>query len=167
MAIENNKARIDFEIPGGESRSLLEVIYEILRDNNLWPPKKEDLKNLNSGESYAITIRDAAVIMYKKRIPEEKIVELLQKHLKTSPETTQKIIVSIKQRILPYAREVSPNDNTTKKDPLSNTVKKVDVADVEKNAEELQRKRDLQMQENSTGQELSQKKIDQYREPLS
>lgn len=152
----NNKSIVDFELP--EDSSLIDAIYEILEDNGLghpqdareWPEEEEE-------EPRAIIIRDAAVIIFKKTISEEKLVEFLQKHLKISVEVAKKIIIDIKAKLIPYAKEVSTTEDESmlstqeillrkikdhdlvKKSPASfvEKTKDIEVKNVEKNAENM------------------------------
>src|SRR3989344_2681853 len=103
--MEDNKKMIDFNLP--EERSATNVIYDILEDNglgfgedpNTWPDINE--------ESPLDIARNAAIIIFQKKIPEDKLTEVMTKHLKCSTETSQKIIREIKENVVPYIKEVS------------------------------------------------------------
>ncbi len=102
--MEENKAqKIIFVLPGDLNR--VDVIDDILKENGLEESAKEYFAKLDKGEEPRLSIvRDAAMAMAWKKVPEEKIVELLASHLQTSPETSRNIVQELKEKLIPYAR---------------------------------------------------------------
>jgi len=137
--MEKNNQEIEFEMPGDVS--VVVAINDILRKNGIkknainwldWAEGKEDK------ESQVVIVRDTALIMAQKRIPEEKLAEFLQKHLETSKETAEKIIQDIKLKIVPFAKIV---DLEKERELLPPGVKKIEVANVEENAKKMQKEK--------------------------
>ena len=92
-----------------EEISMVDVIEEILNRNELQETSEEFFnKDIKGIEPRKIIIRDAAISIFQKKIPENKLVELLEKHLETSKETAQKIVSEIKQKLIPYAKVWEP-----------------------------------------------------------
>jgi len=171
--MENNQ-RIIFDLP--EYTTLLDVIDEILKNNGVEESDEEFFdKDIRGEEPRGIIIRDAALTIAEKKLPEDKLIDFLQKHLKTSKETAEKIVSDIKQKIMPFAKKVSdglPVDAgrpqmgnaasdvlSIKKEPLPYD-KKIEFKNVEKNAEELKKARTV------LPQEQEHKGSDEYREPI-
>ncbi len=98
----NNK-KIIFDLP--EDITIISVIDEILKNNGLAESAQEFLdRDDNNEEPRLIIVRDAALTMAEKKVPENKITELLQEHLKISKETAEKIVNDINQKLIPYAK---------------------------------------------------------------
>ena len=107
-------------------------------------------------------------------IPEEKLVELLEKHLEVSKETAEKIISDIKEKLIPYIKIINIEEKEATPEPSTqeiilekirnNTpaqqiaplplekVKNIEVKSVEENAEKLKN--------------LGESRQDTYRESL-
>ena len=92
-----------FDFP--ENTTLDKAIDEILKRNKLEKGNDETLgKTLQEVESKAVIIEHAALTIIKKIIPENKLVEFLEKHLEASNETARKIVKDINQTIIPFAK---------------------------------------------------------------
>ncbi len=107
----------------------------------------------NDKESREMILRNAVEVMAKKMIPEKKLVELLGKHLEIPVESVEKIVREIKNKLLPlllvypdekfndpvFREEISRKvfGEAPKKEPIFPYVKKVEIANVEENAEKL------------------------------
>lgn len=118
--IENK--RIFFNLPG--EITLREVVDEILRNNSL----ETNRRTTEGGESKVAIIRDAARILFQRKVPQEKLAEFLTSHLGTSPETAQKIIGEINQKLIPFAKFVEERDETPNPSAIQekgNTAQKV------------------------------------------
>lgn len=126
--INQNNQNINFDLP--EETDLIDVIYEILSKNNIKDsPEKWAKRENNHKESQAVIIKNAAVVLFKKIAPDEKVVELLQKHLDIPQETAKNILTDIKLKLIPYAK------TDTIKQPLVPTgVKSTEIKSVEENA---------------------------------
>lgn len=148
----NTNLKVIFDLP--EDISTISIIDEILRDNGLAENAKEFLEKDDNGEEpRLIIVWDSTIVMAQKRIPEEKIIELLAKHLKTSQETARKIVSDIKEKLIPFAKIENQGGNfqeellnkirgnapviePEKKLPVPN-IKKRSIIDVDKNAEKI------------------------------
>src|SRR6185295_11611087 len=107
----NNK--IIFTFPD-EKTSVVEIILRILKDNKLEENDEEYVDKVTKGiETRLIIIRDTIRVLVEKKIPERKIAELLTEHLQTSPEIAGKIIVEIKEKLVPFARIASETPKET------------------------------------------------------
>ena len=185
---KNKNKRIIFDLP--EEITTGDVIYAILKDNGLEESKKEYLeKSVKGKETRLAIIRDAALTMVQKKIPDKKLAELLAKHLETSEKTTENLIADIKQKLIPYAKEILVPEEEERVIPKlstqevilekirSNTppeqtptlptekVKNIDIKNVEENAEKLKKGRATKRKENIVEQELQRKEqSDKYRE---
>ena len=174
----NYKTKIDFEFPR-DDLTIIDVVYEILEKHNLGYYQKDSSKWPQKGdESYAMIIIDTVSIVLKKIISEEKIVELLEKHLKISEVKAKEVLSDIKIKIIPYAKEVSVDDHKKgigkvsaqefilekiKKNapiqqasfsqPSNEKIKKIEIKSVEDNAENLKNK-------NERGQDVYREKIE-------
>ncbi len=154
--MENNKKVIDFDLP--EDKSIIDVIYDVLEKNGLGLGEDPDTWPDESEETQAMIIRSAAITIFQKKIPGEKLIEFLQKHLKTSKETAENIVTDIKEKLIPYAivieekkmpelsvqeillEKIKNNVSFKENPPLPITkVKKVEIKNVEDNAELHQR----------------------------
>ena len=165
MIMEKNNKKIVFDLP--EEAVLGDIFDEILKNNNLEETTEDFFASIkNNQDPRVLILIDAAKIIFQKKIPEEKIIELLQKHLDVSKEAAEKIVVDIKQKITPYVKEVSIDniDNKSIKEisaqefilekikknmpnqqpsysQISETekVKKVEIKNVEENAKNLKK----------------------------
>ncbi len=154
--IENQK--ITFTLPG--DITVAEIIGEILKNNGLQESDEEFLdKFINDLESRTFIIKDATLSIVEKKIPEKKLIELLQKHLETSQENAEKIISDIKQRLIPFAKIIDLTKETIKEELLKKInanksisekninepqvpyLKKAPITNVEKNAENIKQER--------------------------
>lgn len=153
--IKNKK--IIFTLP--ENITLVETIEEILQKNGFQESNEDFDALIDDSESHAMIIKDAALIIYQKKIPESKLAGLLEKHLGTSKETTENIIQNIKQKLVPFAKEISTDEEKTglstqeiildkirggtktRGAPHSSAekVKGAEIKDVEENAEKLKK----------------------------
>jgi len=116
--------RIIFDLP--ENIVAIEVIGEILKNNGLEESSKEFFnKSIKGIEPKKNIVRDAAIALFEKKIPEEKLSNLLTKHLETSKETAEKIIQNVKERLIPYAKEVEEDTETTRSTEDNTTTQKV------------------------------------------
>ena len=163
---KNNNQIIDFVLPG--DITLAEVIDDILKKNGLKESLEEYYDESNKDkEPRVVIIRNAALVILQKKIPEEKLVELLQKHLETSQETAQKTVNDINQKLIPFAKiinlekeskiedqkeefreklieKINANRNIATEDeekyPLPYS-KKLDITNVEENAKIIQKEK--------------------------
>ncbi len=155
------------------------VFFDILKNNELEESDEEfDAYIFKEKESRAMIIRDTIEIMARKIIPEDKLVELLQKHLEVSQDATEKIIKDIKEKLLPlllmypdekfndpiFREEISKKVSGDEKNIVLPYDKKIDIKDVDKNAEKLKETRETIVQQNTIGQGLQKKGTDTYRE---
>lgn len=191
---------IYFQTP--EDTSIVDFIYDILDKNNLREPIHAWLKRDNTKESRVIIIRDAALVLFQKKIPEEKLVEFLAKHLEASKETAEKVVQDIKEKLIPYTKtadlsknpqngdqkekyreellkKINANRNIPtpeEKETSPPYYKKIEIADVEKNAENMRKEgKNITTEEKSKfpqKNEADQKSStqnnnsDTYREPI-
>ena len=178
--MKKGNGKIIFELP--ETISLVDTIDGILAKNGLKENIEELFNKYKKGEELrAVIVKDAALILFEKKIPEEKLVEFLQKHLQASKEAAQQIMVDIKERLIPYARKVNAAELAKErliisefKEDLSN-IKKPEVTDVEENAEKIRKEKRLTKNQGESTQEgdkakadeiLGKTKLDQYRESI-
>lgn len=97
--------RTIFDLPG--EVDTVDALGDILKKYGLEESLDDFFEKLeNDEEPKEIVLRDAALALAQKRAPEEKIVELLQKHLRTTPEVSNKIVADLKEKIIPYFRVV-------------------------------------------------------------
>ncbi len=95
--------RITFILP--DDTTLTDILDQILEDNNLSESTEEYYKKSISGkESRVIILKDTAVTLVGKKIPESKLIEFLAKHLEIPMENAQKIIQQINEKLIPYAK---------------------------------------------------------------
>ena len=190
--------RIIFDLPGNITPA--ETMLDILKSNGLEESRKEYLgKSLKGEETCLAIIRDAALALSSKRIPEKKLAELLAKHLDTSEEIAHKVVSDINQKLTPYAKEITipkegqeestekpsaqelliekikqgTSDDKNTEHSIQNIeeketidkVKKVEIENVDKNAEKLKRQREETAKTGTTSGELQRKnQPDKYRE---
>lgn len=192
--MQKNNQRIIFIFPG--DIILTEVIFDILKNNGLEEsPTEAYNKSTHDKDSRLIIVRDATLIIAQKKIPEDKLVELLSKHLETSAKTAQKIISDIKEKLIPFAKiitttkeqeellqKLKTEDRNVFKpeikenEPPMPYLKTAPIINVEKNAENMQKEgKNIITEEKS---KLSKKteenkeppikntKPDTYREPI-
>jgi len=177
----NNKSknqRIAFSFP--EEITTVDVIHEILENNGLPESNQEYVDKLTKEVEPRMKIaRDAAIAMFEKKVPENKVAELLAKHLETSPEIAKKIVVDINQKLIPYAKvitdEEEPKRETAKpaaptppppKMPYS---KKIEIPNVEENAANMEKSEQLQKARTVIPQPETPKPQgapDPYKEPI-
>ncbi len=131
------------------------VISDILKNNGLDESEEEFFSKLEQGEdSKTIIVRNATETIVKKIIPEKKLIELLQKHLKVSTDTAEKIVQEVKSRLLPllliypdekfddpvFREEVSKKIfGPEEKEAPPPFIKKIEIKNVEENAKIIQR----------------------------
>src|SRR5260221_1352002 len=95
--------RLIFELP--EETTIVEVIENILESNNIKEDDDEYFdKVIRDEETRNIIIRDAAITIFEKKISDKKVVDLLAAHLGISKETAEKIVVEIKEKLIPFAK---------------------------------------------------------------
>lgn len=172
---------------------MADIIDEILKNNGLEESDEDFFNKFDKDmEPRTLIIRDAALIIAQKKIPEEKLAELLQKHLETSQETSLKIVQDVKEKILPFAttleekkypendfqaellRKIKSDGNildakTEQNEILVPQVIKPLIIDVEKNAGNIQKERKSigrQETEEKTKPETTEQKPDNYLEPV-
>jgi len=195
--------RLIFNLP--YDITTIEVISEILKNNGLEESSKEYFdKSIKGIEPRKKVIKGAVVVLFEKKIPEEKLAEFLAKHLECPKETAKKIIADIKEKLIPYAkiieikseeeiakereerrkkeREAGPSveelliekikgeipEDKVEENPQTSaeTIKKVEIEDVEENAEKLKKQREETARPGTAGGELQRKgQTDKYREP--
>lgn len=162
------------------------IFSKIVQENNLQETlQKTGGFSVSHKESPEMIARMATVIMARKTVSEEKVSELLQKHLNLPQESIRKIMDDIKNRLLPlllvypeenfqnpiFRNEISKKvfgqeKQLTDSQAINAQVKKIEVPDVEKNAQELQKKRTGKIQKNTIGEQIKNKGQDRYREPI-
>ncbi len=99
--MENKKTV--FVVP--EETSLIDIISEILKNNNLEESAKEfNDKDDQDIEPRAFIILDAAFTIAEKKIPDGKLAEFLANHLGISVEIAIKIVQEIHRKIIPFAK---------------------------------------------------------------
>lgn len=185
--METNNKQIIFDFP--DNISIIDIINNILKNNGLQESYETWLeKDTGNEESKTYIIKDAALVIFEKKIPEEKLVQLLQKHLETTKTIAEKVITDIKEKIIPYVKEefiqlpqekyLSPTQKLIiekikynpqiKKDlPLEETIKDIKIKSVEENAEILKKERENKIKIDKVAQS-SQNKIqtDKYKENI-
>ncbi len=174
---KNIEPEIHFVIPG--DTSVVDVIYEILTNNQLpETPSEKFQKTIVGVESRFRIIRDASLVLAAKKAPENKIVELLSSHLGTSPETAQKILADIKQKLIPYAKRIS--DEEPKREPVKPAAppapapklpysKEIEIKNVEENAKNMIKSEELRKVKTVIPQQNNRpasSEPDTYREPI-
>lgn len=179
------------------------IFADILKNYNLEESEEEFLDDImDRKESRRTIIRDMAIAMAKKMIPEENLVELLQKHLGVPKEFIEKVVRDIKNKLLPlllvypeekfddpvFREEISGEvfggeeflDKSFEKKvlPESSYVKKIEITNVEENAEKMQVEKKISQDEKERILKKTQEKIssdklegekgrsDVYREPI-
>ena len=124
--------RIIFDLP--ENIVAIEVIGEILKNNGLEESSKEFFnKSIKGIEPKKNIVRDAAIALFEKKIPEEKLSNLLTKHLETSKETAEKIIQNVKKKLIPYAKEVKDDTEQTGATENNTSTQKIILEKIQKN----------------------------------
>jgi len=95
--------KIVFILPGEDSR--ISVLREILETTGLSESVKEyNEKNQQGKETRFGILGDAAIAMTRHKMPNDKVAELLAKHLETSKETAQNIVKELQEKLIPYAK---------------------------------------------------------------
>lgn len=163
--MEKNNKTIIFNLPG--ETVLADVFDEILNNNGLEETTDDFLKSIeNNQEPRVLLLIDVAKTIFQKKIPKDKTVELLQKHLEISKEKAEKLVIDIEQKIIPYVKEISnkegeedlkeklsaqdfilekirenaPSKIVNQEDGLlKEKVKMVEIKNVEKNAENIKK----------------------------
>jgi hypothetical protein len=126
--IEENKEtdeEVFFALP--EEKSLSEEIMKILENNGLKEsPSDFFKKDSQEKEPYAIIIRDAALSLVKKIVPEKTLLDFLHKHLKISLKIGEKVLEEIKEKLIPYIKILTPQEieAKTQKENLENELLK-------------------------------------------
>jgi len=147
------------------------VFFEIIKKYNIRESdKKLHEKYAKGEETYSKIMKDTVKTMATGVIPEEKLVELLEKHLGVSKDIILNIIQDIKNKLLPllliypnekfddpvFREEISKKifgeDSIFKKEIPLYSVKKVEIKNVEENAKNLEKE--------------EKGKKDTYREPI-
>ena len=114
--IKNQK--ITFLLP--DNITIVDIIDKILKNNGLEESLTDFIdKVTQKKEPRKMIIRDAALTITEKKFPEEKLVELLQTHLETSKEVAENIIKEIKEKLIPYAKEISMDEEKITETPLT------------------------------------------------
>ena len=100
----NNK-RVIFDLL--DDNTIVDITEGILKNNNLEESNEEYFKKATTGqEPRARIIRDTALVMVQKKIPEEKLVELLEKHLEIKKNVAENIIKEINEKLIPFAKVI-------------------------------------------------------------
>ena len=127
-----NPKRIIFTLP--EETTLTKTIFGILKNNGLEETLDEYFnKSIKGGESRLIIIRDAALVLAQKKVSEEKLAELLARHLEVSIEVTKKIVDEINQKLIPYAKEVKDDTEQTGATENNTSTQKIILEKIQKN----------------------------------
>lgn len=159
--------RIIFDLMG--ETTVPDIIDEVLSMNGLKESPKEFFnKSIKGIEPRKVIIRDTALALVEKKVPEKKLVELLAKHLETSHQIAEKIILEIKEKLIPYARIIDIEKEEKREEVKSIPVpkpplpyaKKIEIKDVEDNAKKIKKDR----AENKFAEE--KKGPDLYREAI-
>jgi len=131
--MENNTSTIEFEMP--EDVSVVRYINEILKNNSV----KKNTRDWNTWmtgtegkESQVLIIKNTAKIIVQEKLPNERIIELLQRHLEVSKETAGRIILDIKTKLIPFAKVVNLYEESLA--IIQAGIKKPDITNVEENA---------------------------------
>lgn len=174
-----------------------ETIKQILKNNGLEEDETEASEKVSQGrESRSMIIKDALIAIQQRKISEERLAELLQKHLETSKETAEKIIQDINQKIILPAKtsdleentETTPYDKEKYKEELLDKVrrnkvpteskpetadsspKNPSIKDVEDNAKNMEAKKNLTISEIKDSptpmQTKTENKSDPYKESI-
>ena len=160
---------IIFDLP--EETDLVDVIYNILEKNQIKDDPDQWFEREKSGQdSQAVIIKHAAIVLFKKIAPDEKIAELLQKHLAISQEIAKNIIQDIKLKLVAYMKL----DNAGTIPPGIKNPETKNVAENAKISEENKKytqdtKEILQNNQPkpiTSNQQNSPQKSDNYREPI-
>lgn len=184
--MEKNNKRIIFNLP--EDITIVDAINDILKSNGLEESDEEYLKKSQKNEDTHLTIiKNAAIAIYQKKISEKKLTELLEEHLETSKETAEKIVNNIKEKLIPYVKTLNlEEEKETTQEPLESPeeeklqpgAKKVDITNVEENAENVPKYKKLSGEKENTTTKEKIKKVaenkfvqekrgpDPYREPI-
>lgn len=133
-----------------------DVFSEIIKKYELQETDEEFFNDIEDREeSRRSIVKDAITVMVKRIIPEEKLVEFLEKHLNLPKESTQKMVADLKNNLLPILLvypEEKFNDSFFREEvskkvfkevqeitPPTEIIKKIGIKDVEENAERLER----------------------------
>lgn len=191
---EDPSQKVRFVLP--ENTTFDKTVDQILQENNLQEDDEEFLeKDSQDIEPRAMIVEGAATAIAEKKLPENKITELLQKHLEISLEVAQNIISGIRQKLIPFAQEKTAQKSegfreklleklragtnisqpeSIEKEPIIAYPKKPDTTDVEENAKNMDLKgkntltKDMnKFPENTLPPPPQQnKKPDTYQEPI-
>ena len=114
----NKKKKIIFDVPGDTDTT--EIIDEIMKKNGLKENLEEYFNKLtNNEEPKLIIIRDSAMVLAQKRVPEQKLIELLKEHLEITQDIAEKIISDIKEKLIPYVKIIDVEEE--KKEEIKKT----------------------------------------------
>ncbi len=161
------------------------IFSEIIKKYNLQERDEELYKKYAEGkEGQVKIIRDAVKTIAKKIIPDEKLAELLEKHLRVSRDIINKMIQDIKSNLLPlllmfpeekfndpiFREEISKKVFGEEKGTILPYDKKIEIKDVDKNAEKIKQvgktlKTEFIVPEKEN-QQVQNQKPDTYRESI-
>jgi len=114
--MENTKTT--FLLP--EDLTILDVIFEILKNNNLEETESEMVKKVSQNQpSNFIIVREIASSLAGKKVSEKDASLGLQEQLKITDGTAKKIISDINQKLMPYAKTINFVQEENKKIQIS------------------------------------------------
>lgn len=170
--MQQETKRIIFDLP--EDASFIETINAILANNGLAESDAEFLRKDKIGqEPRFIIVRDATIALFEKKLSEKKLTELLAKHLQTSKEVAEKIMLAVKEKLLPYMKKI-PFAKEPAEEPAPAPVpeaappppyaKKIEITNVEENAKATQKAKTVIQPEAQPKPQYQEK--DPYKEPI-
>lgn len=167
------------------------VFSDILKNHGLEETDEEFDKYISGNkESKEMIIRNALTVIAQKKVPEEKLVELLQINLNIPKESVEKLLKDIQNQLLPlllmfpeeklndpdFREEVSMKIRGEEKGGTLPYLKKAEIISVEENEKKMKRegktvKREVdQVVENveENAKKIREERIgkDTYREPI-
>ena len=106
--------KIIFDFP--EDISIVDITDQILGGNGFKESSEEFFdKNTKGIEPLALIIRDAALALFEKKIPKDKLAGILAKHMKISGEVAEKIVEDINIKLVPFAKIIDLTAKTAEK----------------------------------------------------
>ncbi len=110
MINTTNNQRIIFLLP--EDVTMDEIIFSILKNNELEETSEEACEKSIKGElSRLIIIRDVARDLAEKKVSERDLIQSLRNQLEIPEEKAEKLVSNIKERIIPFAKEVMETES--------------------------------------------------------
>ncbi len=148
--------RIIFDLPEGASGAT--IFLDLF--------KRFGIKNDSSAEkSKLTTVVNACKDLYAKKIAEDSFVALLEKYLETNEENAKIILSELKEKFLPFAKEINFKENNAVKIESPGVHKLPDIINEDqiKKIETPKPKRKLPEKDFSLS---PASKSDRYREPI-